>query len=127
MSRRINRSYVYIVVLFSMIVLAYSVWIIASSVQERMEGKSEGFYFGLIAGVIGIGLALSSLLRLRGKLILISREEGRILTVIECPTCNIKTIREFQRGDYVNKRLEKCPKCEGDKVITSIYMEKPAK
>lgn len=122
-----NRSYLYVVILFSTLVLAYSIWIIVSSIQARMEGKTEGFYFGLIAGIIGIGLALSSLLRLRGRLILISKEEGRMVTVIECPTCNIKTVREFQKGDYINKRLEKCPRCEGDKIITSIYMEKPAR
>ena len=122
-----NRSYLYVVILFSTLVLAYSIWIIVSSIQARMEGKTEGFYFGLIAGIIGIGLALSSLLRLRGRLILISKEEGRMVTVIECPTCNIKTVREFQKGDYINKRLEKCSRCEGDKIITSIYMEKPAR
>lgn len=127
MNRSMLHSYMYIVILFSILVLVYSIWIIASSVQERMQGKSDGFYFGLIAGIIGIGLALSSLVRLRNRLISISKEEGRISTVIECPTCKIKTIRNFQRGDYVNKRLEKCPNCGEDKIITAIYLEKPAR
>ncbi|MEM2123366.1 MAG: hypothetical protein QXE79_06990 [Candidatus Bathyarchaeia archaeon] len=90
-----------------------------------MEGKTDGFYFGLIAGIIGIGLALSSLVRLRNRLTSISKEEGRILTVVECSKCKIKTIRNFQKGDYVNKRLEKCPNCDEDKMITAIYLEKP--
>lgn len=115
----------YIVVLFSVLVLVYSIWMIVSSVRGRMEGRSDEFYFGLLAGIVGIGLALSSLVRLRNRLVLISKGEGRTSTVVECPKCRIKTIRDFQKGDYVNKRLEKCPKCGEDKIITAIYFEKP--
>ena len=46
-----------------------------------------------------------------------------IITTIECKKCGIKTIREFQRGDYVYKELEKCEKCEDKKIITAIYRE----
>ncbi|MGC8961528.1 MAG: hypothetical protein ACP5K1_03670 [Candidatus Bathyarchaeia archaeon] len=127
MNKRAFHSYIYVVILFSMLVLVYSIWMIVSSVQGKMEGKADGFYFGLIAGIVGVGLALSSLIRLRNRLILFSKGEGKTSTVVECLTCKIKTIRDFQKGDYVNKRLEKCPKCGEDKIITAIYLEKPLK
>jgi hypothetical protein len=46
------------------------------------------------------------------------------MTTIECRKCGSKSVREFQRGDYVFKELEPCQKCPDDKMlITAIYKE----
>jgi exoribonuclease II len=47
----------------------------------------------------------------------------QVMTTIECRKCNIKSVREFQRGDFVYKELEKCPKCDDKQMITAIYKE----
>ena len=47
----------------------------------------------------------------------------QIMTTIECRKCAIKNVREFQRGDYVYKELEKCQKCDDKQIITAIYKE----
>jgi len=49
-----------------------------------------------------------------------------VVTTLECPQCDLKRIREFERGDYVFKDNEPCTRCEGQMVITRIHKrEKP--
>ena len=51
-------------------------------------------------------------------------EIPKVMTTIECKKCGIKTVREYQRGDYVYKELDACPKCPDTKqIITAIYKE----
>ena len=45
-------------------------------------------------------------------------EAPKVMTTIQCTnkSCDAKTIREFQRGDYVYKELDApCQKCSGNK------------
>jgi hypothetical protein len=126
MKKNVNKYYVYAITAFSIIILAYSIWILQSALQGVIQGTSSNFIWELIIGLIGIGLAVSTLMRVRGK-ILISQSERKIVTVVECPSCNIKKINKFQKGDYITKTVDKCSKCENNQVITAIYMEKPEK
>ena len=50
-----------------------------------------------------------------------------VITTLECPQCNLKRIREFERGDYVFKDNEACTRCEGQMVITRIHRREKAK
>ena len=51
-------------------------------------------------------------------------EVPKVMTTIECKKCDTKTMREFQRGDYVYKELDACPKCPDTKqIITAVYKE----
>ena len=53
-------------------------------------------------------------------------EIPKVMTTIQCTvkTCDVKTVREFQRGDYVYKELDvPCQKCSGKQMITAIYKE----
>lgn len=126
MKKNANKYYVYAITAFSIIILAYSIWILQSALQGVVQGTSSNFIWELIIGLIGIGLAVSTLMRVRGK-ILISQRERKIVTVVECSSCNIKKINKFQKGDYITKKVDKCSKCENNQVITAIYMEKPEK
>jgi len=48
----------------------------------------------------------------------------KVMTTIECKKCGTKTVREFQRGDFVFKELDACQKCPDEKqMITAIYKE----
>ncbi|MFX0093990.1 MAG: hypothetical protein ACFFBD_19790 [Candidatus Hodarchaeota archaeon] len=126
MKKNANKYYVYAITAFSIIILAYSIWILQSAMQGVIQGTNSNVIWEIIIGLVGIGLALSTLMRVRGK-ILISQNEKNIVTVIECPSCNIKKINKFQKGDYITKIVDKCSKCENNQVITAIYMEKPEK
>jgi len=44
-----------------------------------------------------------------------------VVTILECPSCELKRVRDFQKGDYVYKDDEPCTRCEGTMVITGIH------
>jgi len=50
-----------------------------------------------------------------------------VVTTLECPQCDLKRIREFERGDYVFKDDEPCTRCEGKMVITRIHKREKEK
>ena len=44
-----------------------------------------------------------------------------VVTILECPSCNLKRVRDFKRGDYFNKDDEPCTRCEGMMRVTGIH------
>ena len=81
---------------------------------------------GVLAGIGLIALVLSGFLLYQSKLQSkqVKLEAPKVMTTIECK-CGGKTVREFQRGDYVYKELDvPCPKCPTThQMITAIYKE----
>lgn len=118
-----GRTYVYIVAVFSFVILAYSAWIIATAFRTRVEGGEGNFYVNMMIGVLGLILALSSLSRLRGHIALMERELKKVRTVVECLKCQMKMLRDFTAGDYVSKEVGECQQCGGKMVVSSIYQE----
>ncbi len=48
----------------------------------------------------------------------------KAFTKLKCLNCDHEFEREFREGDYVGMKVEKgCPKCEGDAIITAIYVK----
>jgi rubredoxin len=54
-------------------------------------------------------------------------KQAEVITTLECPQCNLKRVRAFQRGDYIFKNDEPCTRCEGNMVITRIHTRKEGK
>jgi len=54
-------------------------------------------------------------------------KKSDVITTLECPQCNLKRVRSFQRGDYIFKRDEPCSRCEGQMVITAIHTRREEK
>ncbi len=104
-------------------VLLYSTYMIYNSLSSYKEGHVENFYIGIIVGVMGIGLAVSSLTTLRKRLFMLKAMDKRVVTVERCNKCSFKKIRTFEKGDYINKRIGKCSQCKGDIFIAAIYLE----
>jgi hypothetical protein len=44
-----------------------------------------------------------------------------VVTILECPSCDLKRVRDFQRGDYIYKDDEPCTRCEGIMLVTGIH------
>ena len=86
-------------------------------------GSIEVTAYLLAIGFIAMGLSGYYLFQSRKHVANLKIEAPPILTTIECIKCGIKSTREFQRGDYVYKELDKCTKCEDKQVITAIYRE----
>ena len=43
------------------------------------------------------------------------------LTILICKLCNLTKVRNYEKGDFVFKRLDKCDKCEDLMEIKDIY------
>ena len=46
-----------------------------------------------------------------------------VSTEITCESCGLREVRAFSRGDYILKHVGKCPRCGGERIITSIFRE----
>ncbi|MFP3950938.1 MAG: hypothetical protein ACLFVP_02170 [Candidatus Bathyarchaeia archaeon] len=98
-----------------------------SGFQAYGSGNIEQAIYYVLMGVAGFAAIGYMLFRTRTegeeKLKI---EETEVITTLECPECNLKRVRDFQRGDYIFKK-EPCTRCEGEAVITKIHRRKEEK
>ncbi len=104
------------------ILAAISIAAAIGALYETPPAMEVSIFFFAI-GFIAMGLAGYILFQSRKRVASLKVEAPPIITTIECKKCNIKSTREFQRGDYVYKELDKCTKCEDKQLITAIYRE----
>ena len=76
----------------------------------------------------GLGFALSAymllmLFQTRRRTMQLEIKEQPVITTILCQKCGFKNVRDFQRGDYIFKEVEPCPKCNEKTSVASIYRE----
>ena len=107
------------------IVLALSIIALLISIYAFFTDQSFPTYASLIfIGVVGLLMSGYMLLQSQRRMTRLKLVTSPTMTQVECRKCGTKTVREFQRGDYVYKELEVCQKCPEDKMmITAIYKE----
>jgi hypothetical protein len=113
-------TYLMIIVL---IVLALSVAALVLSVQVFSAGNQIVAGYLLVIGLIAMGLSAYVLLQSRRHVTSVKIEAPKVMTTVECRKCGFKSVREYQRGDFIFKELEACQKCEDKMLITAIYKE----
>jgi uncharacterized protein YacL len=104
----------------ALFIAAYT-YLTALTVEDQI---TSGVFAGI--GLIALVLSVFLLFQSKRQTAQIKIEVPKVMTTIECTNkgCNTKTVREFQRGDYVYKDLDiPCPKCGGKQMITAIYKE----
>jgi hypothetical protein len=110
--------------LIVLIVMALSITALFIAGETYLAG--DQLAAGVLAGIglIAFTMSLFLLFQSKRQSAEIKIEIPKVMTTIECK-CGSKTIREFQRGDYVYKDLDvPCPKCPTTKqMITAIYKE----
>ena len=111
------------VLLIIFITLALSLTALILAITSFSIGNEVVAGYLLLIGFIGVGLSGYVLLQTRRRIMRLKIETPPINTIIECRKCGVKTMREFQRGDYVFKELEPCQKCNDKMMITAIYRE----
>jgi hypothetical protein len=119
-TKRIS-TYLMMIVL---IVIALSIvsLILAANAYLIGDGLTAGFL--AIIGLIAMTMSIFTLHQSRRQAVQMKTEMPKVMTTIECKKCGTKTVREYQRGDYVYKELDACPKCPDTKqIITAIYKE----
>jgi cell division protein FtsL len=112
--------------LIVLVVLALSVVSLFVAVETYLA--NDLITAGLFAGIGAIAMAMSLFLlyQSRRQATEVKLDIPKVMTTIECQNkgCANKTVREFERGDYVFKDLDvACGKCGGKQMITAIYKE----
>jgi len=77
----------------------------------------------MLIGFIGLAISAYMLLQAQRKPSRATFEMPQVVTTILCQKCGFKNIRDFERGDYILKETEPCPKCNEKMMINSIYRE----
>ena len=109
--------------LIVLIVLALSIVALMLSVNAFIVGNEVIAGYLLIIGLIAMALSVYVLLQSRKRIANMKIEAPKVMTTVECKKCNFKSVREFQRGDYIFKELEDCQKCKDKMMVTAIYKE----
>ena len=106
-----------------LIVLALSIVALILSVNAFIIGNEIVAGYLLIIGFIAMALSVYVLLQSRKRVASMRIEAPKVTTTVECRKCGFKSVRDFQRGDFIFKELEACQKCEDKMMITAIYKE----
>jgi len=106
-----------------LIVLALSVVALMLSVNAFIVGNEMVAGYLLLIGFIAMALSVYVLLQSRKRIASMKIEAPKVMTTVECKKCGFKSVREFQRGDFVFKDLDTCQKCNDKMIITAIYKE----
>ena len=105
-----------------LIVLALSIVALILAVNVY-PSRPDMAVFLLLIGFIAMGLSVYMLFQSRKRVASMKIEAPKVMTTIECKKCGFKSVREFQRGDFVFKDLDACQKCNDKMIITAIYKE----
>jgi len=108
--------------LIVLIVLALSIVALILAVNFY-PSKPEIAVYLLAIGFIAMGLSVYVLLQSRRRVARMKIEAPKVMTTVECRKCGFKSVREFQRGDFIFKDLDACQKCNDKMIITAIYKE----
>jgi hypothetical protein len=127
MEAKRSGMYGYVMVIFSVIILAWAVWAMYNAINFQQQGNTENFYFYAAASSIAIVLAVSSIMQMRRRILLLQSLAVKVLSVILCANCGFKVVRAFTQGDFVYKEVGNCQQCNGTMRIDSIYVEEPPK
>jgi hypothetical protein len=112
--------------LIVLVVMALSIVSLFVAVETYIANDliTAGLFAGL--GAIAMAMSIFLLYQSRRQASEVKLDIPKVMTTIECQNkgCANKTVREFQRGDYVFKDLDvACGKCGGKQMITAIYKE----
>ncbi|MGD2065948.1 MAG: hypothetical protein PVI43_02110 [Candidatus Bathyarchaeota archaeon] len=118
--RRIS-PFLLVLVLIVFILSLSALFMAVQSIVEQTDITSS--YSFLAIGFFGLAISAYMLLQTRGKPSHMTLELPRVLTTLECPKCDFKSIRDFQREDYIFKETGPCQKCDEKMKITAIYRE----
>ena len=119
-AKKISPFLLVIILVFFILSLA-ALFIAVESLIEQTDTLNS--YSFLLIGFFGLALSIYMLLQNRGKRMHVTLELPRVITTLECPKCDFKSVRDFQRDDYIFKETGSCQKCNETMKITAIYRE----
>jgi hypothetical protein len=107
-----------------LIVVALSIISLILAANAYFIGQTLAAGFLAIIGLVALTMSVFTLYQSRRQVAQMKIEIPKVMTTVECK-CGSKTVREFQRGDYIYKDLDvPCQKCPNTRqMITAIYKE----
>jgi hypothetical protein len=112
-----------VIILIAFILSLSALFIAVQSIITPQSDNMWDSYSFLAIGFFGLALSVYMLLQTRGKPMQVTLELPKVITTIECPKCDFKNIRDFQKEDYIFKETGPCQKCNETMRITAIYRE----
>jgi hypothetical protein len=110
-----------LMIIFIVLALSLTALILAINAFSYENQVVAGYL--LLIGFLGVALSTYVLFQTRRRIMGLRIEIPPITTTVECKKCGFKSVREFQRGDYVFKEVGPCQKCNEKMLITAIYRE----
>ena len=120
--RRVS-PFLLVLILIAFILSLSALFIAVQSIIDIDQTDIWSSYSFLAIGFFGLALSVYMLLQTRGKPMHVVLELPKVITTLECPKCDFKNIRDFQREDYIFKETGPCQKCNETMKITAIYRE----
>ena len=117
--RRTSSLFIAIIV----ITLALSTVAIFQGAEAYRTGQTGTGTSFIAIGISGLALSAYMLFQTRRRTLDMIIKMQPVTTTVLCQKCGFKNLREFQRGDYIFKQTEDCPKCKEQMQISSIYRE----
>jgi len=78
--------------------------------------------------VLSFGFVVLSVFRVRRGYALANPAPLKVMSVVKCPQCSFKQIKNFAVGDFVFKKLGMCAQCGVASLsITGIYYDGPTR
>ena len=110
-----------LMIIFIGLALSLTALILATTVLGQGNEVVAGYL--LLLGFLGVALSTYFLFQTRRRILRLRIVASPITTTIECKKCGFKSVREFQRGDYIFREVEPCQECNDKMLITAISRE----
>ena len=115
----------YVLIAFSLVILGLSMFALLQAMNALQAGQTTQFIFYGLWALVGTVLAVSSITRMRQRMVFLQHVAAKVLSQIVCASCGFKVIRTFNTGDYVSKEVGQCQQCKGSMRVDVIYAESP--
>jgi hypothetical protein len=123
MSRRPSSIWPYVLIAFSLVILALSMFALIQAMNAYQAGQYTQFIFFGLWSLVGTVLAVSSITRMRQRMAFLQHMAAKVLSQVVCASCGFKVVRTFNVGDFVSKEVGQCQQCKGSMRVDLIYAE----
>jgi len=120
-----SSMWAYVLIAFSLLILGLSMFALLQAMNALQAGQTTQFIFYGLWALVGTVLAVSSITRMRQRMVFLQHVAAKVVSQIVCATCGFKVIRTFNTGDFVSKEVGQCQQCKGSMRVDSIYAESP--
>ncbi|MCS7120326.1 MAG: hypothetical protein RMJ07_04420 [Nitrososphaerota archaeon] len=80
-------------------------------------------FLAIFLSISAIILSFYMVFQLKSRPIKLGFEIPKVFTNIQCRSCEFRQVREFQKGDYIFRQMDPCPKCNSPTYVSSIFRE----